>query len=55
MLSRLILLQRRLKQKRARLVLSGLRAEARAVSSWTKLDRFFEIKEGEEQETAVLV
>ena len=50
MLSKLILLQRRLTRKNARLVLAGLRAEVREVLSWTKLDRFFEIKKDEEQE-----
>ncbi len=44
-LSKLILLQRRLKQKNARLVLTGLGAGVREVLSWTKLDRFFEIDE----------
>ncbi|MGA2254692.1 MAG: STAS domain-containing protein [Thermoguttaceae bacterium] len=53
-LSRLVLLQRRLKQKKAKLVLSGLRAEVREVLNWTKLDRFFEIKEDEKLEAAVL-
>jgi len=47
-LSRLIVLQRRLQQKNARLVLFGLRAEVREVLSWTRLDRFFEIKEHED-------
>ncbi len=49
MLSKLILLQRRLNLKNARLVLSGLRAEIREVLKWTRLDRFFEIKEDEQQ------
>ena len=47
MLSRLISLQGRLKQRRFKLVLSGLRAEVRDVLRWTKIDRFFEIEEGE--------
>jgi anti-anti-sigma regulatory factor len=34
-----------LKQKNARLVLTGLGAGVREVLSWTKLDRFFEIDE----------
>jgi anti-anti-sigma factor len=45
MLSKLILLQRRLKKRGAKLVLSGLRPEVREVLGWTKLDRFFEIIE----------
>lgn len=52
LLSKLIVLQRRLKQKEATLVLSGLPAEAREVLSWTKLDRFFEIEEEAEREAA---
>jgi len=52
MLSKLILLQRRLREKQARLVLAGLRAEVREVLSWTKLDHFFEIDENKEQEIA---
>ncbi len=43
MLSKLILLQGRLKQKKTRLVLSGLRAEVREVLKWARLDRFLEI------------
>jgi len=54
LLSRLIVLKRRLQQKNARLVLSGLRAETREVLSWTRLDRFFEIDAEEEQEAAVI-
>ena len=53
-LSRLILLQRRLKLKNAKLALAGLRAEAREIMSWTKLDRFFEIYADEDQEVAAL-
>jgi len=45
MLSSLILLQRRLQQKKAKLVLAGLSAELREVLRWTKLDRYFEIIE----------
>ena len=45
MLSKLIQLQRRLKVKNARLVLAGLREEVREILRWTRLDRFFEIKE----------
>ena len=45
LLSKLILLERRLKQKRARLVLIGLRPEIREVLSWTRLDRYFQINE----------
>lgn len=47
MLSRLILLQRRLNQKEAHLMLSNLRPEVREVLRWTKLDRIFEIQEDE--------
>ena len=48
MLSKLILLQCRLKRKRkARVVLFGLRAEVREVLKWTKLDRYFEINADE--------
>jgi anti-sigma B factor antagonist len=54
MLSRLILLQRRLKEKNAKLILTGLRAEVREVLSWTRLDRFFEITEDEDQEAVSL-
>jgi len=49
MLSKLFLLQRRLKRKNVGLVLSGLRAEVREVLSWTGLDRFIEINKDEEQ------
>jgi len=55
MLSKLIVLQRRLKRKNARLVLSGLRAEVREILSWTRLDRFFEINKDEEQRAAAPV
>jgi len=48
MLSKLILLQRRLNLKNARLVLAGLRAEVREVLKWARLDRFLEIREDEE-------
>ena len=51
MLSKLILLHRRLKQKKARLVLSGMQAEVREVMRWTRLDRFFEIEENEREES----
>jgi anti-anti-sigma factor len=50
MLSKLILLQRRLKQKETRLVLVGLRKDAREVLTWTKLDRFFVIQEDAERD-----
>jgi anti-anti-sigma factor len=53
MLSKLILLQRRLKQKEGKLILCGLRPEVWDVLSWTKLDRFFEIKEDEGQVVAM--
>jgi anti-anti-sigma factor len=54
MLSKLILLRRRLKEKEGRLVLCGLRAEVREVLNWTKLDRFFEVQEDERPEAASL-
>ncbi len=54
MLSKLIVLQRRLNRKNAKLVLSGLRAGVREVLRWTRLDRFFEIKKDETQKAAVL-
>jgi anti-anti-sigma regulatory factor len=53
MLSKLISLQRRLRQKGGKLVLSGLRPAVRKVLGWTKLDRFFEIDE-ERPEAAAL-
>ena len=49
--STLIVLQRRLNRKDAKLVLSGLRAGVRGVLSWTRLDRFFEIKKDEKTES----
>ena len=48
MLSKLILLQRRLKLKDGKLILCGMRGEVREVLSWTKLDQFFEIHEDAE-------
>ena len=51
MLSKLVVLQRRLKEKDAKLVLSGVHPEVREILGWTKLDRFFEIQEDEQQET----
>ena len=50
MLSKLIVLQRRLKQKKGKLILCGIRAEVREVLSWTRLDQFFEIKDDAERE-----
>ena len=50
LLSKLILLERRLQQKGARLVLIGLREEVREVLSWTRLDRYFRIDEEPEPE-----
>lgn len=49
-LGRLIALEQRLRQKEGRLVLCGVRAEARQMLSWTKLDRLFEIQEEVEEE-----
>jgi anti-anti-sigma factor len=46
-LSRMILLQRRLRQKKAKLALLGVNPEVREVLSWTKLDRFFELHDEE--------
>jgi len=53
MLSKLILLQRRLKEKEGKLILCGIRGEVREVLSWTKLDQFFEIEKDAEQDNAV--
>ncbi len=53
MLSKLIVLQRRLKLKGAKLVLTGLHPEVREVMSWTRLDRYFEIEQEAEQEAAL--
>ena len=53
MLSKLILLQRRLAEKQGKLILCGIRGEVREVLSWTKLDQFFEIREDAEQDDAV--
>ena len=55
MLSKLIVLHRRLKHKEGKLILCGLCPEVREVLSWTKLDQLFEIKEDEAQEVAALV
>ena len=54
MLSKLVLLQRRLKLKKGKLILGGIRHELREVLNWTKLDRFFEIHEGTEREFVTL-
>ena len=51
-LSKLLLLQRRLKRRQATLVLTGLRHEVREVMNWTRLDRCFEIDEDAEVEMA---
>jgi anti-anti-sigma factor len=53
MLSKLVLLQRRLTQQEGKLVLCGLCPEVREIFSWTKLDRFFEIEEDARQESIV--
>ena len=45
MLGRLISLQRRLKRRKTRLVLSGLPVEVREIINWVKLDRLFEIEQ----------
>jgi len=55
MLSKLILLQRRLKRKEGKLILCGISPDAREVFRWTKLDRIFEIEENEQQEAAAFV
>jgi len=52
MLSKLILLQRRLKHKEGKLILHGMRPEVRELLRWTKLDRVLEIKEDERPEIA---
>ena len=54
MLSRLIVLQRRLKQKGGTLILRGLRSEVRRILMWTKLDRLVEIQEDKREESAAL-
>ncbi len=48
MLSKLIVLQRRLRRKNGKLVLCGIRAEVREILSWTKLDQVFEINDDAE-------
>jgi anti-anti-sigma factor len=55
MLAKLILLQRRMKRKKGKLVLCRMRAEARQVLSWTKLDRLFEVTDDEEREAVPAV
>jgi anti-anti-sigma factor len=52
LLSKLILLQRRLKRKNGNLLLCGISAEGREVLHWTKLDRLFEIATHCEQAAA---
>jgi anti-anti-sigma factor len=52
MVSKLISLQRRLKQKDAKLVLCRLHSQTRAVFRWTRLDQIFEIREDERPEAA---
>jgi anti-anti-sigma factor len=52
MVCKLITLQRRLKQKQAKLVLCGLRPQARAVLGWTRLDQVFEIQENGQPQAA---
>ena len=54
LLSRLVVLQRRLKQKEGKLILCGLCPEVREVFRWTKLDHFFEIRDNEGQEAVAL-
>ena len=54
MLSKLIVLERQLKQRGIRLVLFDLRDEVHRVLRWTKLDRFFEINEDAERESVRL-
>ncbi len=53
MLSKLILLRQRLKQKDGKLILCGICGEVREVLSWTKLDQFFTI-EDDEKDAATL-
>jgi anti-anti-sigma factor len=53
-LSKLIVLRRRLKRKEGRLVLCGLRPQVREALNWTNLDRFFAIQEEAGQEAAML-
>ncbi len=54
-LSKLILLHRRLNHKDGRLVLCGLCPEVRELLRWTKLDQLFEIEEDAGQEVAAIV
>ena len=44
MLSKLVILQRRMRENRGELVLCHLRAEVRELLEWTKLDSFFNIE-----------
>jgi len=44
MLSRLMLLQRRMKQRSGELVLCRVRDEVRKLLAWTKLDRYFHVQ-----------
>jgi len=53
-LSKLIVLRRRLKRKEGKLVLCGLRPQVREALDWTNLDRLFEIQEEAEQKAAML-
>ena len=43
-IGRLLILQRRMRERGGRLILSGLREEVRQMFAWTKLDRCFEIQ-----------
>jgi len=54
MLSKLILLHRRLKHKEGRLILCGLCPEVQELLRWTKLNQLFEIKEDDPREVAAL-
>ena len=50
LLSKLIVLQKRLKEKQGKLILCGVRTEVHEVLNWTKLDQFFEIQEDAQRE-----
>jgi anti-anti-sigma factor len=51
LLSGLIVLQRRLKRKHSKLVLSGIRREVREIFRWTRLDHYFQINGDAEQKS----
>ncbi len=54
MLSKLVLLQQRLEERGAELVLRGIHEGIRGVLNWTQLDRLFAIQEDDQEEVAVV-